>query len=470
MLVGAAGTGAGLLMPACARAQGEVFTPEMFGAKGDGVANDTDALAALATAINLRGGGTVEFRRTTYLVGKQALGRDPAGWAYVPADLMEFRRLRAPLVIRGNGATMKCAPGLRYGLFDRATGRPFNRPLPYYEGQQLASPYVAMIRIRGCTAPVELEDLELDGSLAQHRIGGMYGDTGYQIPSIGLFLEDNLDTETIRNLHTHHHGQDGLEINGLDNRRARSRFENVVSEYNGRQGLSMIGGRGYDFDRCKFNHTGRSQIASAPAAGVDIEAEGTKTNRDMTFTDCEFVNNVGCGLLAEAGDSEGMTFTRCNFVGTTVWSAWPRKPRMVFRGCTFVGSVVNAQPSKNPRLAAQFHDCKFRDDPRLSPTGKVYTGGPKGHPIVDMGESDNVLFNRCSFVLTHRGRMPWSWRATYADCTMSQASPETAYPKGKYVGASKITGPADLFNSNIVGSLTVNGRAVPKGLQGGDAW
>lgn len=471
LLAGAAATaGATILLPACAQAAAEVLTPEMFGAKGNGVTNDTEAFQAMATAISLRGGGTVSLRKTTYLVGKQTLGVDPAGWAYPTADVMDFRNLRTPLVFRGNGARLKCAAGLRYGLFDRKTGRPFIRPLPYYEGRELASPYVAMIRIRGCRAPITLSDLELDGSLAKLRIGGPYGDTGHQIPAIGLFLEDNLATETIRNLYTHHHGQDGLEINGDDRRRARSRLENVVSEYNGRQGCSIIGGRGYDFVRCKFNHTGRSAVQSAPGAGVDIEAEGVKIVRDLTFTDCEFSNNVGCGLLAEAGDGEGAVFTHCTFIGTTSWSAWPRKPRMVFRDSTFVGSAVNAQPHANPALAAQFHGCRFRDDPRLSPTGRVYGGEGKGHPIVDMGASDNVLFSRCSFVMTHAGRLPWSWRATYADCTMVQKSRETAYPKGKYLGRSTISAPADLYNSKVIGTLILNGKPVDKGLRGGEPW
>jgi len=54
----------------------------MFGAKGDGVTNDTDAFASMSTAIRLRGGGTVELRKTTYLVGRQSVGHDPQGWAY----------------------------------------------------------------------------------------------------------------------------------------------------------------------------------------------------------------------------------------------------------------------------------------------------------------------------------------------------------------------------------------------------
>jgi hypothetical protein len=259
-------------------------------------------------------------------------------------------------------------------------------------------------------------------------------------------------------------------IDGDDKRRARSRFENVVCEYNGRQGVSIVGGRGYDFAGCKFNHTGRSAVVSAPAAGVDIEAEGEKTNRDLTFTDCEFSNNAGCGLVADSGDSEGAVFTRCKFIGSTNWSAWPNKPGFVFRASTFVGTIVHPWADADPRRAARFDDCRFLDDPRLSPNGKVYLAGEKNHAVIDMADSTNVQFNRCSFLLTHDGLLPWSWRALYTDCVMRQAAKIESHPKGKYFGRNTIDGYVELYGTIVVGSLTQNGVEITKGPHGGDPW
>jgi hypothetical protein len=48
---------------------------------------------------------------------------------------------------------------------------------------------------------------------------------------------------------------------------------NITSEYNARQGLSWVGGKGLTVTNSKFNHTGRATFMSAPGAGVDIEAE-----------------------------------------------------------------------------------------------------------------------------------------------------------------------------------------------------
>ena len=462
-----AGAGAALVaMPALAA--DATFTPEAFGAKGDGITNDTAAFAAMSDAVTRNGGGTILLRDVTYLVGAQSAASK--GWAFTPERILWFEDLARPLVIRGNGARLKCAPGLRYGLFDRESGKAVSHPLPYYESEELASPYVAMIMVKRSQAPVEIADLELDGNLPALRIGGAYGDTGHQIPASGVFLEDNHSTETIRNLFTHHHGQDGVVINGDDQRRSGSRFDGVICAYNGRQGISLVGGRGYDFSKCQFSHTGRSKVTSAPAAGFDIEAEGTKTIRDLSFDQCEFSNNVGCGLLAEAGDSEGARFSDCRFIGTSMWSAWANKPHLSFRRCTFVGTLVHPFASADPEAGAKFRECRFLDDPALSPTGEVYLAGRARHAIVDMALSENIVFDRCAFLLSRNGLLPWSWRATYRDCTMRQAAPDTAYPRGLYLGTTTIQGSVDLYNSKVQGSLILNGQPVAPGLRGGEPW
>jgi hypothetical protein len=277
-----------------------------------------------------------------------------------------------------------------------------------------------------------------------------------------LFLGDNLESELIVDVYTHHHGQDGVMIDGLNDRRARSQFENVTCEYNGRQGVSIVGGTGYDFSNCKFRHTGRSVITSAPGAGVDIEAEDTKTVRDLTFTGCLFEDNAGCGLLADSGDSRGATFTRCTFIGTTAWSAWPRKPFFRFNDCVFVGALVQAPVEADLRLRAYFVGCTFTDDPERSPTRKVFLGHGANGPIADLNEAGNPVFIKCTFTLVAGGQLPWSLQATYQDCTMRQASPLQAYPRGTYLGRSTIVGFVDLYSSRILGELRVNGKLIER--------
>jgi hypothetical protein len=332
--------------------------------------------------------------------------------------------------------------------------------MPNLRREELASPYIAMISVMRSRGTIEIADLELDGSLQQLVIGGPYGDTGHQVPMVGLVLIDNSASETVRNVRSHHHGEDGIVISGVQGRRARSRFESVACEYNGRQGVSIVGGRGYDFVNCKFNHTGRAGLASAPGAGVDIEAEGGKTNRDFTFTDCEFIDNFGCGMVADSGDSEQARFTRCTFVGTTSASSWSFKPRFRFDDCTFVGEFLRTWPDADPAKATQFYRCSFYDDPARAPGGRVWLESGTYGPIGNLDQADTVLFDHCQFQLTHGAQLPWTVRAIYRDCIMNQRSEREAYPRGRFEGRTVINGRVDLYGSVIAGEIILNGRVI----------
>ncbi len=310
-----------------------------------------------------------------------------------------------------------------------------------------------MILIQNCTGDVSIENLELDGNVAGLLIGGPSGDAGWQLPADGVRLVNNSGSERIVDVHTHHHARDGILVIGLADRTTSSVFQAISSEYNVRQGCSMVGGRNYSFANSKFNHSGRTSFTSPPGAGVDLEAEFSPI-RNISFTSCEFSNNVGAGMIADSGDTEGVTFDKCQFVGTTGWSAWPNKPLFSFTDCQFVGAVVHPFSDPDPARATKFFNCAFVDDPAFSPTGQVY--GPS-QAIVNLAISRNVLFDGCHFDLRSDTVLPWSWEANYNNCTMSQLSTELAHPKGTYTGVCTINGHAELYGAVIVGELTATG-------------
>jgi hypothetical protein len=119
-------------------------------------------------------------------------------------------------------------------------------------------------------------------------------------------------------------------------------------------------------------------------------------------------------------------------------------------------------------LAARFVDCRFTDDPTLSPSGRLYLSGGSAGSIVDLDISDNVLFEKCRFELRHYGALPSTSRAIYKDCEMSQVSQTLAMTKGKYLGRTVINGPVDLYGSIILGEVILNGRLLPRGPVGSD--
>ena len=107
----------------------QTFTPENFGAAGDGVTNDTAAFAQMTAAVIASGGGTVLLQKKTYVVGEHLAAPTPI-FSFPPAPIMEFDGCAGPLIILGNGARLRCADGLRFGTFDPLTGVRPTTPCP----------------------------------------------------------------------------------------------------------------------------------------------------------------------------------------------------------------------------------------------------------------------------------------------------------------------------------------------------
>jgi hypothetical protein len=455
---------AGLIGWAPALPAQQVLTPEAFGAKGDGRTNDTAAFAALSAYVNKRGGGTIMFRPVTYIVGAHSprasvhLGGKKVMGAFPSGDILHFVNCSGPVILRGNGAILRAATGLRFGTFDPVTGQSFEHQMPFTNPEFIASPYVGMIFAERCSGPVDISDFELDGNVGGLRIGGRYGDTGWQIPATGVLLGNNLGGEKLSRIYSHHHALDGVQFYSPPGRLASTVVENVRCEFNGRQGCSLTGGRNYVFENCRFLHTGKAKLQSSPGAGVDIEA-GTHPIRNVSFSNCEFSNNTGCGMVADSGDTAGVSFKSCRFIGSSSWSAWPRKPRFQFTGCLFVGALVHPYGDAKSSEATQFIDCDFRDDPALSPTGKIYFGGSVRHPVVNAPAAPNVLFDRCRFRLAHDGGLPFTSKVIYSNCEMSQSYGVRSNPSGTYIGTNRITGNVDISGAAIKGQVILNGRA-----------
>jgi len=260
------------------RTHGLVANVREFGAIGDGKTNDTEAFQQAAKKIQDAGGGTILIPPGIYLVGRQQPAeRRGMGYLYRGEDIVALRDCTLPVRIIGPKATMKLVPGLKYGSFDPRDGTPHEpQHMPFLERDYLAT-IGSMISIERC-ADVQIAGLELDGNSTSLQLGGQWGDTGWQVPAIGIYASSN-GRLGIHDVSLHHHALDGIQIGhpGLtlaDVERPHTLY-GVSSEHNGLQGLSWVGGNSLTVIRSRFNHNGKGRISSSPGAGIDVEAENS---------------------------------------------------------------------------------------------------------------------------------------------------------------------------------------------------
>lgn len=402
-----------------------------FGAVGDGVADDTAAFqrAAWAIAATSDRGATLNIPAGTYLVGKQIPADQVDAWIdaqspYIdPADLradllenfgasgyLDAWRVALPifhigsrvglqfLQINGHGATIKLADGLLYGGFVPATnydaGQVPGNPVDEL-GTSPRSRYGVeagrMIQVIGGTN-ITISSLVLNGRSVALKLGGSWGDTGRQVKATGIRLLKCRNV-TINSVTSKFHGLDGIALGfgglTLADPPTDYTLTNVITEYNGRQGLSWTGGRGLTATGCKFRFTGRAinrgggvddglALSSKPGAGVDMEPEGGSICFDGQFTDCEFYDNAGPGVvtaskLSPVSDIGDMTFDNCRMWGGTTWAIDTNAPRFHYSDCDFYGSIDPATGTTLAADASNFTDCTFVDlRPASETTGSVY--------------------------------------------------------------------------------------------------
>lgn len=478
---------AGFLMPSSVNVGDSGYVrPDLYGAAGNGVTNDTTAMHSMTAVVNSAAGGGVDLLpKRTYIVGRQADSRGSptnfdgvgTGPVYYNAEqILHFNDLDG-FVFRGNGAQLKAASGLKHGAFnlDGSAKASTNG----YTGDGAAQAYPIMVWLQRCKN-FTIENLILNGNSDGLTKGGPWGDTGWQVGGTGLQLED-CSNYTVRRCTFFGHPSDGLQVAGACNALncvpENGTFEDCILELNGRQGCSLIGGKGLTFRRCSFSFNGRNSrtdstvkhpFLSAPASGVDVEAEGVREVHDITFEESVFLCNEGSGFLYAGGGASGIHFNDCVFVADVGYALYNAAvlSGARFTRCYVIGvSLWQGNGGTDPAI---FDDVIFLDSADYSPTGVVNDTGP----IVDFGGGNTgLLVKNCKMLLTADAVAPAATVGmTFRDFTLSQANPNlTGFGGGRLEGRTSISGNLDMggdlhINSSSNGlffdHLTINGNEI----------
>lgn len=271
-----------------------------FGYKIGSGENATQYFQAAAKAINDNGGGVLYLPYDTYIVGKQSF---VAGVGYSYEKIFSIDNPDLKIVIKSDGAKIKFADGLRFGAFDVNTGAPLNTPNGYIGPGATNIGYAFDIwRARLFSV---LGSIEVDGNDTNMIIGGRFGDTGTQCIQYGFVVKD-VPLVYAENVYCHHSCLDGFYLGGVDTTESsnvnvsgtkhQKVIINLVSEYNGRQALTIGGGSNYTFIGGSLSHTGQSVMQSQPMSGCDIETEAGSVH-NVKFYGTVSTNNRGSQLL-----------------------------------------------------------------------------------------------------------------------------------------------------------------------------
>lgn len=391
------------------------------GAKGDGVTNDTAAFVAASAALMAAGGGTYVIPPGNYLVGSQTFANGAGkGYSYLGENPVNISNCTRHVHIECAGAILKLASGLKYGSFDPVTGAAYiPSAMPF-----LNKDYVAgvgdVFNIVG-NSSVEIDPVEIDGNATGVVLGGQWGDTGYQVRGSGLRIEGNKQV-FIRNPKTHHCCLDGIYVgfNGLTENSPiyPHTIINPQSEYNGRQGISWVGGTNLQVIGGSFSYTGKNgKVSSLPMCGIDIEPSASVC-KNGTFIGVSFIDNAG-GNPGSYANRPDIRFINCKFVGVTTY-AWYGFGHC--DGCTFEGPSVIFAGSK-------FAKCTLTMVPATTQT--VYGG----YAVIAGSAAGIALLDGCKII------------------SGTQSAIYTPGNTVMHLNNSTVDGTGQTFNSDMAGSV-----------------
>lgn len=397
------------------------YSVQNFGAVGNSdhaSYKDHEAFRAVSKAIEGKISGKVVIHIPSssgeYVVGRQYFS---TGMGTKTLEQEQILYVSTPennnltVHLRSDNAEIILRNSLKFGTFDRVTDERKDVEQPFYSGTSSFATekdkvYIAqlgfMFDFLNVKELIATGNLRLNGNKKNQIWGGRYGDTGWQLPAYG-FHYIGVKKHFIENIETSNHCLDGFYIGAFSQWEnpdyhdvsLKGVLNNVFSNDNARQGLSLCGGQNITFNNCSFNRTGLrdTEYWSLPSQGVDIEPERFPVRR-VVFNQCDFIdNNMGIGAIV--GDSKWVTFNNCNISGGK--TLWIDKPAYTFNSCYINGFIEQAYNSNNEALKLKFNDCVLTYDHSKN------TLWDDGYSYVLSASGRNPVFNNCTFDLINSG-------------------------------------------------------------------
>lgn len=435
-----------------------------LGAVADGVTNCTEAFQKAADYLQIHG-GTLIIDPGVYIVGKQKLsGSYLAESSFIAEPVLEFKQAINPITISGFKAVLKAADGLKYGSFNPVSGLKDSIRKEGNRSDYYASAYT-LINAVGCTS-ISIKGLTLDGNSGKLDIGPAFGEEGIQLAATGIGLYSNKKVD-IADCYIHHCALDAIIVSWTGLKDTDPIYDhtikNVKAEYNGRQGISWVGGNNLTVINSEFFSTGKAfnkglPVVSKPSAGIDIEIEESII-KNGNFISCKIYDNAGPGLSSIGYDTYNIHFKKCTFIGTTNSAAYAKSQGFSFDSCTFVGKVERIFGSSDKSKAINFKDCLFTMDKKRSPNGKVFGESWEFY------EGQNVIFDHCEFDADTK-RLPIfnTTEIVFLNCKFSQNSDQdfnaAAIFKGSTNFVMKGKGKIDASKATVEGELIYNDKKI----------
>jgi hypothetical protein len=383
-----------------------------FGAKGDGISDDTKCFSDAADYINKNKGNSILYiPKGIYRVGHQKKVFENKNIPLKTNNIFGITKCDNVLIYGDkNTSIIKYNDNLYFGSFTNNL-----QPLqeievkrPFSDQNTIADMGVCFILIN--CSNINIEKLSLDGNFTKGHvnIGGGCGDAGWQITHIGIYVV-NTNQLKIESVNIKKFGEDGLYLwNNLVN----VPNENLIIlkskfEQNGRQGISLCSGKNILIADCIFANTGKGILNSAPGAGIDFEPENT--NGDSAFIEncdvknCKMYNNSGPGvLLLNSSFSSHINFYNCTLVGNSYFCAWVTTKNVTFNNCNFFGTVVHNYGSDNESEATKYNNCFFADNYKtniaaIANIENLPSNLYINNYLVSSNNTNNVIYNSCKF-------------------------------------------------------------------------